>query len=441
MQNAPRTKDTHLNETDRRPRRHRATPIRHGRQSTPSPVGAVLKALAVVLAVVLVSAGSVAAYAINNLAQQVSDNSVDISGGKDAPPAPPLLGAFEGGFNLLVVGTDNDPNQGVEFGERDATLNDVNILLHVSADHKNAVVVSFPRDLVIEHPECTDPETGDVYDAMSAQPLNEAFSRGGLACVNLTIENLTGLDISYAAATSFNGVIEMTNAVGGVPVCLNEPIFDSDSGLDLPAGTSVIEGQMALAFLRNRHGVGDGSDLARIASQQQYLSSMARTLKSANTLTDVSKLYGLAQAAAQNIQLSKSLASADSMVSLALTMKDVDLSSIVFVQYPAASSVDYPNKVVPVTSLADELFAKVLADQPFTLGEDSTGTGSTVVPTDPSVEAPADPSTEAAAPEVPEVPATDAPTTDVPPATTPEVIDGLKGQRADEQTCATAFGD
>ncbi|SDY76227.1 LCP family protein [Herbiconiux ginsengi] len=426
-----------MNTSDRRPRRHRSGPIRHGRQRTPSPVGAILKGLAVVLAVALVSIGSVAAYAINSLAQQVTANAVDLGGGTDAaPPPPPVLGAFEGGFNLLVVGTDNDPNQGDSFGERDATLNDVNILLHVSADHKNAVVVSFPRDLVISHPECTDPDTGEVFDAMSAQPLNDAWERGGLACVNSTIENLTGLDINYAAATSFDGVIEMTNAVGGVPVCLNEPIFDADSGLDLPAGTSVIEGQMALSFLRNRHGVGDGSDLARIASQQQYLSSMARTLKSANTLTDITKLYGLAQAAASNIKLSTSLSSLDSMVSLALTMKDVDLNNIVFVQYPSGSSSADPNKVVPVQDLADELFAKVQADQPFTLADDSTGTGSTVVPTDPAT--PADPGTETPATDAP---ATDAPATNAPVEAAPEVIDGLKGQTAAEQTCASAFSD
>ncbi|MDO9397669.1 MAG: LCP family protein, partial [Herbiconiux sp.] len=326
-------------------------PIRHGRLRTPSPLGAVVKGLAIAVAVALVSVGGVSAYAISSIAQQVNENSVDISGG-EAPIAPPVLGAFEGGFNLLVVGTDNDPNQGDSFGERDATLNDVNILLHVSADHQNAVVMSFPRDLVIDQPECTDPNTGEVNDASFGEPLNDAWGRGGLACVNGTIEQLTGLDINYAAATSFDGVIEMTNAVGGVPVCLVEPIFDPDSGLDLPAGTSVIEGQMALAFLRNRHGVGDGSDLSRIASQQQYLSSMARTLKSANTLTDLGKLYGLASAAAQNISLSTSLTSLDSMVSLALTMKDVDLSRIVFVQYPAASDDDYPGKVVPVQYLA-----------------------------------------------------------------------------------------
>ncbi len=425
-----------MNEIEGRPRRQPSGPIRHGRLRTSTPAGIILKSLAVVAAVAVVSVGAVTAYAVNNLAEQVTANSVDISGTEAAPAPPPVLGAFEGGFNLLVVGTDNDPNQGDAFGERDATLNDVTILLHVSADHKNAVVVSFPRDLVIPHPECTDPTTGDVYDAMSAQPINEAFSRGGLACVNATVENLTGLDINYAAATSFNGVIEMTNAVGGVPVCLVEPISDKDSGLDLPAGTSVIEGQMALAFLRNRHGVGDGSDLARIASQQQYLGSLARTLKSANTLTDVTKLYGLAQAAASNIQLSKSLASLDAMVSLALTLKDVDLNNIVFVQYPAASSSEYPNKVVPVTDLADALFAKVQNDEPFTLGEDATGTGSSIV-ADPANPTPTPTPTETAAPD-PAATAT-APATDA--AATPDVIEGLKGQTAAEQTCANAFSD
>ncbi|MFB2585091.1 LCP family protein [Herbiconiux liukaitaii] len=438
-----------MTDTDRRSRPRPSGPVRHGRQHTSSPAAAIFKSLAVVAAIALVSVGAVTAYAVTSVAQQFSANAVDISNGEDAPPAPPLLGAFEGGFNMLVVGTDNDPNQGETFGERDATLNDVNILLHVSADHSNVVVVSFPRDLVISHPECTDPSTGEVFDAMSAQPLNDAFARGGLACVANTITDLTGVPIQYAAATSFNGVIEMTNAVGGVPVCLVEPIVDSDSGLDLPAGTTTIEGQMALSFLRNRHGVGDGSDLARIASQQQYLASLIRTMKSSNTLTDVTKLYGLAQAASQNILPSQSLASVDAMVSLALTLKDVDLSKIVFAQYPVGSSSDYPGKVVPVQETADELFAKVLNDEPFTLGADATGPGSTVVedPANPTAEAPAEeaPAEEAPAEEAPVDPgaeapvdpSTEAPTTETP--TTPEVIEGVKGQTADQQTCANAF--
>ncbi|MDO9397860.1 MAG: LCP family protein [Herbiconiux sp.] len=401
-------------------------PIRHGRQRTGSAAAFVLRSLGIAVAVLAVSAIVVVSYAVTSITQTFSQNAVDLGGETPAAP-PPFLGAFEGGFNMLIAGTDNDANQGEEFGERDATLNDVNILLHVSADHTNAVVVSFPRDLVIPHPECTDPETGETFDAMSAQPLNEAYSRGGLACVAATITNLTGVPIQYGAATSFNGVIEMTNAVGGVEVCAADDIADPDSGSYLTAGLHTVQGQEALAFLRNRHGVGDGSDLSRIGSQQQYLSSLLRKIRSESTLSDPTKLYGLAQAAAQNITPSTSLQSADSMVSLALTLKDVDLSQVVFVQYPTEAYVEDANKVQPTYELADALFERVLTDQPVNLAADSTVEGSTVVPTDGAAptEAPVEPVD-------PEVPATDS-------AATPDVIEGLKGQTAAEQTCAQAF--
>ncbi|MEF2977134.1 LCP family protein [Subtercola sp. YIM 133946] len=415
-------------------------PIKHAARRRFGAATTLVKALAIAVAVVLVSGVSVAAIALTSIASQVSANSIDISGGTASQPH---VGAFVGGFNVLIVGTDNDASQGDAFGERDATLNDVNILLHVSADQKSGVVVSFPRDLIVDHPQCTDPTTGEEFDATYNQPLNTGFERGGLACITSTIENLTGLDVPYAGLISFNGVIEMTNAVGGVPVCLNEPIVDTDSGLDLPAGTTVISGSDALAFLRTRHGVGDGSDLARISSQQQYLSSLVRTLKSANTLTDVTKLYGLAQAAAENIKLSTSLASLDSMVSLALALKDVDLNKLVFVQYPGTTNdPDYPGKVVPTTSTADELFAKIKADEPFTLDAGATGPGSSVVDgstgaaTDAATDTPTDPAT--GAPDA----SGSATTTPTDGSTTgPDVIDGVTGQTAAQQTCANAFGD
>jgi len=398
--------------------------VQHGRQRTPSRVGLVMRTIGIAVAVALVSTVAVAGYAYTNITGQISAAAVDI-GGDEPVVAPPFLGAIEGGFNMLVVGTDNDSNQGTAYGERDATLNDVNILIHVAADHQSAVVVSFPRDLVIPQPECDD------SDAVSAQPLNASWERGGengLGCVVATIRDLTGLSIPYAAATSFNGVIEMTNAVGGVQVCLAGPIDDPYSGLNLPEGYSTIAGADALAFLRSRHGVGDGSDLARIGSQQQYLSSLLRTIKDSSTLSDPTKVYGLAQAVAQNITPSTSLKGADTLVSLALSLKDVDLSKVNFVSYPVTAYVDDANKVQPNESLAAQLVERIATDQPFTLDANSTSTGSVV---EPSTDAATPTPTETAEPTVPD--ATAAPTDS---AETPDVIEGLKGQPASVQTCA-----
>src|SRR5690554_6386322 len=117
----------------------------------------------------------------------------------------------------------------------------------------------------------------------------------------MTVEVLTGLDIHCVGMITFGGVVRMSNAIGGVPVCVNGPVIDKYSCINLPAaGTYELSGKTALAFLRSRKGVGDGSDLTRISSQQVYLSSLVRTLKSSETLGDAAKLYGLAQAASSS---------------------------------------------------------------------------------------------------------------------------------------------
>ena len=415
-----------------------ADQARHGRQSTPSRAGLILKSLGIAVSVLLVAGISVVGYAVGSVSTTFQEAAVDI-GGSAPPPPPPFLGAIEGGFNMLIVGSDNDDKQGEEYGEREGTLNDVNILVHVAADHRNAVVLSLPRDLVIPQPEC------DNSDAVSAQPLNAAWERGGengLGCVVATVRELTGLDIPYAMETSFNGVIEMSNAVGGVDVCVTGEMSDEFTGLFLTPGHHVLKGADALAFLRNRHGVGDGSDLARIGSQQQYLSSLLRTIKSSSTLSDPTKVYGLAQAVAQNITPSTSLKGADTLVSLALALKDIDLSKVVFVSYPVSAYVENPNQVQPIESLASEMLERIATDQPFSLDTSSTATGSTVegpatdAGTPPDAGAPTDAGTPTGTAGAP--PASDAPTDS---AATPDVIEGLKGQTAAEQTCASPFED
>ena len=398
-------------------RRQQLTGIaRHGRLKRSHPVRTALALVASGLAVLLVSTAAVAGIAVWQFSNTVSANSIDLNGA-DVPDAAPSIGSYEYGFNILIVGVDNDAEQGAAYGDRDSTLNDVNILVHVSADHTNAVVVSIPRDLIVAHPTCTNAETGEEYSSMSARPVNEAMSRGGLPCVVHTIEELTGLSIPYAGLASFDGVVRMSDAVGGVPICLSEAINDPLADLDLPAGTSVVSGSTALAFLRSRHGVGDGGDLSRISSQQIYLASLMRTVQGDGTFTDLPKLFSLASAAATNIKLSKPLANADTMVSMALALKDIDLARLVFVQYPGTTEdPDFPNKVVPLQDLADTMFAKILADEPFALASEEPEPAET--PVDP--EAPI---------------ATDAPVIEA----APEVLDGLTGRTAKDESCAQAF--
>ncbi|WIB59498.1 LCP family protein [Curtobacterium sp. MCLR17_007] len=433
---------------DRSHRLNRASGIaRHGRLPRHRPFGTVAKVLSGVVAVALVSSFSVAAIAAKQVTDDLGDG-VQIQGQPSVAAKGESLSAYQGGFNMLVVGTDNDPAQGTQYGERDATLNDVNILLHVSADHTNATAVSIPRDLVTPIPACEKPDGSGTTPAMAAQPINDAWGEGGLNCVVQTVQGLTGLDVQYSAAVSFNGVIEMSNAIGGVPVCVASPIKDRYTGLDLPAGTTTLQGSQALEFLRTRHGVGDGSDLGRISSQQVFLSSLLRTVKSNETLTSPATLYKLARAAASNMQLSQSLNDVGTMVQMGRALQDLPLDQVNFVQYPGDTGGTgvYAGKVQPTQSLADELFAKIKADQSFSLGEGSTGIGSEAAPDAPPTDA--SPSSDATAPTGQAAPPSSAASspsssgeTAAPSApATSDTIDGLQGQSAAQETCSKAFG-
>lgn len=418
-------------------------PARHSRDPRQGVWSRILSLVGIVVAVAVVSAGSIAAVGAWTFTSQVEANAVDIHPEEDPEQAAPSIGALEGGFNVLVVAADNDSTQSQDlYGERDgATLNDVNMLLHVSQDHTTAVAVSFPRDLIIAHPEC---EKGD---AMSAAPINEAWGRGGLACVVATVGELTGLDIQYAVSMTFDAVIALTDSIGGVPICLtgrvtdDNVVYPDENGvlqhLDMPAGVTEVKGGLAAGFLRSRHGVGDGGDLSRISSQQQYLSSLVRKMKSNDTLGDFGKLYSLASVVAdpKYFTLSTSLTKVDTMVSMAQALRTIDLNNITFVQYPGTTDdPDYPGKVVPTQDSADALFALIAADQPFTLGADSQPVGSTTEPTAPAEpEVPAEPAPPVD-PEVPVDPAT-------PDAGVPPVLDGVTGSTALQETCAIPFED
>ena len=412
----------------------RAGIARHGRLPRSSAALAIVRFVSSGIAVLLVSVASLAAVAVTQLSNNIETVAL-VGQDHEQALAAPALGSFEGGFNILIVGSDrcDDPAGCVD---RESELNDVTMLLHVYENQTSAVAVSFPRDLIVPIPSCPMVDGSGDHNAMSAQPINNTLAYGGLACTVLTVEKLTGLPIRYAGLISFNGVIEMSSAIGGVDVCINGAVVDRYSGLNLPkAGTYTLEGEQALQFLRTRHGVGDGSDLGRISSQQVFLSSLVRTIKSNATLTDLPKLFGLAQAATSNMQLSESLANMNTMVSMALVMKDIPLESITFVQYPATTGVGgvYSGKAAPITDQAAALMEKLANDEPFTL-DAGTGVGSVPDPNAPAAPAtpvdpaaPVDPSassgTEAAAPAVPAAPA---------------VLAGVLGQTAADYTCSKA---
>ncbi len=417
---------------------------RHGRLPSRHPLVNVLAILGVMLAVIGISAGGVGAFALWNAAQAVGDNAVVLDPDEVIPPS---LGAIEGGVNLLVTGTDScdGPNAALsgacQNGDTDGERNDVTMLVNISDEPRRVTVVSFPRDMIVPIPACPREDGSGDYSAMSAQMLNASYMYGGLPCTVKTIEELTGVDIQFAASIRWTGVINMSDAIGGVDVCVAGEINDPHTGLHLTEGAHTLEGAEALQFLRIRHGIGDGSDLGRISNQQQFMSSMVRKLQSDGVLANPSVLFNLATTAIAQVTqgqltLSQSLANPTLMAQIAMAVKDVPYEDIVFVQYPTQyGSGPGADRVLPVTDTADVLFAAIAANQPLNLtGDASQGYGVEVTgeATKPAVEP-----TDAATPEPSDsdAPEPSDPETPAPTETRVDLPSNIAGQTAAQVTC------
>gem|GEM_PF-78352 len=328
-------------------------PARHGRLRRRSAVRAVAKGVGATLAVLLLASGAIAAYAVSSIVTPVAAKPSVKFESEQVLESVPDIGAMEGGLNFLLVGSDKRPASGA-FGDPDiesGVLNDVTMLLHISQDHSHAEVVSFPRDLLVDVPACPDPEDpeGFGYAARYGVKINTILNDGGMGCIASTLERMLGITIPVGGVVEFDGVAALSEAVGGVEVCVVDPIDDAYTGLVLDAGSHVISGYEALAFLRTRHAVGDGSDLARISSQQTFLASLARTLQSSGTLGDPVKLYGIARAVVTNMTLSSGLQDLGRLVSIARALQSTDLDRIAFIQYPTVYTDDF-SAVVPAES-------------------------------------------------------------------------------------------
>ncbi len=379
------------------------------------------------LAVAVVSGLGVIGYVLTDLTTAVAHNTVQLEGG---PATAPDIAAYKSGFNLLVVGIDacEAKYAGLFPGRCDgpdasSVNNDVTVLVHVSNTPRRITVVSFPRDLITAIPACTAKD-GTAVSAQSAAQINTTYDEGGLSCVAKTVTALSGQQVDFAAAVNFGTVIDITNAIGGVQVCLATPMNDAYTGLDLSAGEHTIQGLQALQFLRTRHGLVSGSDLARIGNQQQYLGSLARQLTSGKVLSNVPMVLKIANIALSNLEASTTLANPTTILQLALAVKDVQPSDITFIQYPTLTDPDDPNRVVPDDSSAQTLWAAVSANQPVLITHQNTiNDGVTVEP--PAPAATADPS------------ASPAPsTTPAPAASAVPLPDNVRGSTAAQQTCS-----
>ncbi|MFI7399212.1 LCP family protein [Streptomyces sp. NPDC049541] len=323
-------------------------------------------ALFTVAAMILVTAGA-GAWLYEHLNGNIKSVAIDDgAGGKEKADA---FGRTP--INILVIGSDGRNNAadcklGGGCGSASSTVGhnaDVEMVVHVSADRSNATVMSVPRDTMTHVPACKDPDSTQATSGYYGQ-INSALQYGP-ACQVKTIHQLTGITIDHFVMLDFAGVVKMSDAVGGVDVCVSDNVYDTYSHLKLAKGTHTLQGDAALEFVRSRHGFGDGSDLGRTVSQHLFLSAMIRKFKSAGTLTDPAKVYSLADAATKALTVDTGLGSVTKLVDLATDLNKVPSKRMTFTTMQTAADPTNANRVVPAAS-ARSLFATIANDQSLT---------------------------------------------------------------------------
>ncbi|GLP64667.1 transcriptional regulator [Streptomyces sp. TUS-ST3] len=341
--------------------RRRARPVRRGRR--------VLKIAGICLALLVLGTAGVGWWFYQHLNGNINSVSLDGKGGAEKADA---FGRTP--INILVMGSDGRTSKadcklgggcsrtGVQTGNGNA---DVQMVVHISADRSNATVMSIPRDTMVNVPACKDSESGQSTSGYYGQ-INSALQYGP-ACQVATIHQLTGIPIDHFVKLDFSGVVKMSDAVGGVSVCVDHNVYDTYSHLKLSRGTHTLKGEAALEFVRSRHGFGDGSDLGRTVSQHIFLSAMIRKFKSAGTLTDPTAVYDLADAATKALTVDDGLGSVKKLIGLADDVNKVPTKRMTFTTMQTAADPNDTNRVV-VGAGAKALFTTIADDQSLTTG-------------------------------------------------------------------------
>ncbi|MFC7221039.1 LCP family protein [Streptomyces polyrhachis] len=301
----------------------------------------------------------------------------------------PPNAAGQSELNILLLGSDS--RKGAENqklgGARDTADEkpraDVQMLLHVSADRSNMSVVSIPRDTMVDIPECKDPDSGQVYPATPYRRINESLQHGGPGCTVATWTEITGVHIDHFMMVDFAGVVDMADAVGGVPVCVRQNVYDEKSGLRLTHGTHVVKGIPALQWLRTRYAWG--SDIMRAKAQHMYLNAMVRELKKGTKLTDPLKLRRLAEAGTNALTVDKEgLGSINKLLDLAGELKKVPSGRINMTTMPVLEDPRNRKATLVENKAEAAKLWKMLRDDAAFDGKDKKKPAKTPAPTGPA---------------------------------------------------------
>lgn len=334
------------------------------------------RALAVLLVIMALVVGVVAggAWYLNQQIGHIPRIALNIPS-KNRPAEP--TGKYAGSMNILLAGADNGDNgdsiaSEVKSGtwKAGSHRSDTIMVLHLTADHKHAYLISIPRD------------TYTNIDGYGMQKINAAFSFGGPSLYVQTIEQFTGLRMKHLAIIDWNGFRDLSTALGGVRVYVSQNSYDSANNITWHKGWQTVSGDRALRYVRQRHGLTNG-DFDRIQRQQNFLRSVLSQLVSAGTLTNPVKFKNSLHAMTSNLTIDDQLSNSE-LRGLAWSLRGLRPKDITFLTTPMKrfdNTTPVGDVIIPDLAKTRELFGDVATDDLATYVKKYGGAGSLNAPT------------------------------------------------------------
>ncbi|MDT5340669.1 MAG: hypothetical protein QOD90_6174 [Mycobacterium sp.] len=238
-------------------------------------------------------------------------------------------GGEDGAIDILLVGMDSrtdahgnplsaDELATLRAGDDVSTNTDTIILVRIPNNGRSATAISIPRDSYVEAPgDLGKTKINGVFGQVKLEKMKELVEQQGedpaaaepkateaaREALIKTVATLTGVTVDHYAEIGLLGFALITDALGGVDVCLKDAVYEPLSGADFPAGPQKLDGPQALSFVRQRHDLPRG-DLDRVTRQQAVMAALAHQVISGKTLSSPSTLNRLQDAVQRSVVLS-----------------------------------------------------------------------------------------------------------------------------------------
>lgn len=262
--------------------------------------------------------------------------------------------------NVLVVGLDT--REGLTQAQLQALgteaigesrLTDTILLVQYSAVDDRARILSFPRDLAI-------PQNGGFVK------INSLRASGGPTRLVEEVESLVGIDLDHYVEVDIAGFLRLTDAIGGVEVCLEQPLKDRFAGADLPAGCQLLDGIDAAGFVRARRASDSFGvdDYGRAARQQYFIKQAVSEILSAGTLASPSRISALMGVARESVVTDQGLTTRE-ILRLATTARAFDPTTLQAATVPGGTRIIEGISFEVMRPEAQELFSALQVGAPF----------------------------------------------------------------------------